>query len=206
MLHNWVQGRTLHLAILNSLDVPNNFHHDLFPVFSVAKIQDGRIATCWYYKHEIEFSDVFMMKDVSQFSHVYFHELIHSGSKYTNRWERFWSNASPDEAEHIVGLEERIADLGAMILALRFDYKFKYKNIERAVTKFLEYNPTKYALPWQDFTEAVLFYVRNKDCPVLNETLQLFKQIILDNDLTTIYEGRFDGTLSKKSYAKKCAY
>lgn len=196
MVYDWVQGRALHSLKLKNLDLEANFHTEMFPKFSITEefySHDWNkefIAMYYTDLHAVEFTEKYLYHDKMWFEHVYFHELMHSTSFHNHRILKNWVKSSPADYQHMTGLEERIADIAALVLCLRFEYG---KTDCRAMLKFwFEENKTGYALPWQDVTDAVLCYVKNKDCPKLLKQLQYVKQVITDNNLTSIYEGNFD--------------
>lgn len=193
MLHNWTQGRVLHSTILASLNIENNFDHALFPKISVCDSANmPHVSAAGAYlikKHEIRFSDLHLVKNFDSFTHLYFHELIHSTHKYTNRLNNW--NALTNGCDDMYNLEERLADLGGMILATTFDSSFRYNKIE-TIAGMLEASPTKFALPWQDLEDAVLCYLKDDNYALVCSVLKQYKRRIRQHELTTIYEGRFD--------------
>lgn len=195
MVYDWVQGWTLYSLILKNIDIEANFDTEKFPKFEVtansyAKEHDSKFAAIYYHKpHKVFFSEEGLYLDNMWFSHTYFHELIHSTTHFNNRFQYMWFETR--NKKDIIGLEERIADIGALVLCLNFQSdKVCVKTIlEQAVSQ----NDTNLAIPWKDLEDAVLFYVKNKTCSKLKQQLQLVKQIIMDNDLCPIYEGNFNG-------------
>lgn len=199
MVYDWVQGRTLHLLALKNLDLETHFYTEMFPPFSIVQadalfgLNKDAIASYNNLEHKAYYNESFLGNKSVWFQHVYFHELMHSTNKYNGRYSSMWVKASLGDHEHIVGIEERIADLSALILCLRFGAeKFGPKGIKQMVYQCFEVNKTGFALPWQDVEDTVLCYVKNKDCPKLKTQLQYVKEIIMNDNLTTVYEGHFD--------------
>lgn len=197
MLYQWIGERPLHLAILKSFNLEDNFNTSAFPVFSVEEMPSNKIAEYIFPRHVVKFNETYLQNNFGSFAHVYFHELAHSTNIYTNRWNRIWANSSPVNVKNIVGLEERIADIVAFILCDVFSAKFNFKGSDRfrynSIKNVFINNETNYALPWQEVEEAALCLLKDKTCPKVNNALQYYKNYIVENDFTMVTEGKFDG-------------
>jgi hypothetical protein len=202
MLYDWVQGWTIHHEILKNIELENHFNTKLFPQYKICEVSysyehNAHFSAIYNHKkHWVLFSHLGLNSDDMWFSQTYFHELIHSTTKYSKRLHKMWDIVQPvtiKQEQDFYGIEERIADLGSIILCATFTTdKIDLKPIVKQAFK-ISCNETKYALPWKEIEDAVLFYVKNKTCFKLHTKLQLVKQIIMDNSLTPIYEGYFDG-------------
>jgi hypothetical protein len=198
MLYDWVGERQLHLTILQSLELEDNFNTDMFPRFSISGVTDkNRRAEYHFPDHNVVFNECYIQDKITTFSHTYFHELAHGTSKYTNRWERIWANSSPHEVKHIVGLEEQIADLVAFIWCDIFDKKFDFSITKKdrcaSIKNIFNENKTKFKLPWKEVEDAVFCLLKNKSCNKAMQALKYYKQLITDNEFANIKEGIFNG-------------
>lgn len=184
MEHSWAQGCA---TILSAID-HSQFQYSIFPRFEVAPRPKKEAAMYCWYTHTVTYNKRHWGKNVDSFTHTYFHELVHSTSRYSDRFERFSAHTNLKNA---VALEERIADLGGLLLASVFDPEFKYVDMEdAAIPAFMEANHTEVPFPWGDFVAAVLFYLNNKRCPKVTRLLKLYKATLIANGYS-IQEGYF---------------
>lgn len=189
---SWLQGWSLHSLVLKNMDLEKHFQYWLFPEMTVTDIGSGLAE----YRHgpgDIRFMEKKMNYFLDAFQHIFFHELAHSTTKYTNRWyDRIaWSSSSFEDKIHI---EERIADCAAFVLCSAFIRGIRNKDmapeLKYRITKTYE---TDLALPWGEVEAAVKCYLVNKDCPKVESALQYYKTIV--SECTTVYEGMFDGRI-----------
>lgn len=199
MVYDWVQGRTLHLLALKNLDLETHFHTEMFPPFRIVAadllygLGKDSIASYNNAKHEAFYNEAALNETSIWFEHVYFHELMHSTNWYNGRRTKIQTKGNLGDYEHLYMIEERIADVAALVLCLRFTgEKYGVKGIKKMAYQAFDHNPTDYALPWQDVEDAVLCYVKNKDCVKLKTQLNYVKEVIMNDNLTTVYEGHFD--------------
>lgn len=200
MDYSWVQGWTLQNLILKNLDIEKHFNYERFPKFEIcfhSNLPEGkRFAALYHFNtHLVQFSTFGLYMDNLCFAQTYFHELIHSTTYYNERFFKMWKIVSPADYGHITGLEERIADIGSLVLMLAFSNK-KLK-VESEIKKMLDDNKTEFSLPWRDLEEACLFYAKETSFNKIKSALQLVKNVITDNNLTNIYEGNFNGQCNK---------
>lgn len=206
MDYSWVQGWTLYQLALKNLNLEDNFRIELFPKFQVV---DENFSTEWKREfcalynipsHTISFAEKYMYNTALWFELVYFHELIHSTTRYTNRMTNNWKIAGPRNFKHSENLEERIAEIGALALCLAT----KKENLDcvTLIKKMRDDNKTRFALPWGDLENAVLFYTKNKTMLKAQNALNYLKRVIIDNELLDIYEGTFNG---KQSTTNVCS-
>lgn len=199
MVYQWVQGWTSHYDTLKNINLTKHFSTENFPRFNTVdyNYKEGQEyqAIYGFDSHLVLFASKWLNNSEFWFSHTYFHELIHSSSHYNGRFHHIWMTAGPTNTKNTHGLEERIADVGAVILCLTFE-PYKLDVLKTVYTSIL-INETNFVLPWGEIEEAVLFYVKDKYCPKLKEKIQYVKQVIMDNDLCSIHEGKFNGQLEE---------
>lgn len=201
MDYTWVQGWTLYKLTLQNLELESNFRIELFPKFEVVEHNfsaEWQREFCALYNnpsHTISFAQKYMYNKKMWFMHVYFHELIHSTTRYTNRVAVNFKLGGPRNYAHLASLEERIADIGGLVLCSIFEKE--NVDYERVIKKIAEDNKTRFALPWGDLESAVLFYTKNSTMLKAQNALNYMKRLIIDNDLLDIYEGSFNGRENK---------
>jgi hypothetical protein len=93
-----------------------------------------------------------------------------------------------------INLEERIADTAAFVM-LKTVTGWTDKTGEILTERFAM-DATDFALPWLEVERAVKCYLKDKDCPKVELALQYYKQVV--SQITTVYEGQFNGTVIRK--------
>lgn len=194
----WIEHYPLHSFILQTMQLPEIMEVAKFPTFSIGcPSKKNHAAEYTLHKHTVVFNEVVMYNEMTQFSFVYFHELMHSTSHSNGRWTRLLRNTSPTLIESIANLEERIADIAALVLVDLFDKpQTKETIIKLPFLLKLEHaiysNPTPYELPWGEVELAVKTYLKNKACPKVESKLQFYKQVITNNNFCKLYEGLYE--------------
>lgn len=190
---SWLQGWSLHSLILKNMELEKYFKVSMFPEF---KIYPDAIGMAYYHrrKHYIGFDENKLAYLVDGFDHVFFHEIVHSTAIETKRFDRFIFNSHPEDAYN---LEEQIAEVGAFILLSMFSDTSSWSPAATIQERFLTYCKTELALPWGEVERAVKYYLIDKDCPKLESTLQYYKHVV--SQVTTVYEGQFNGRLQIQS-------
>lgn len=210
MLNDWAQGSASNFRALKKLKLEKHFNTGLFPEFMVTNectFGDVRFIALYHNtKHVVKFNHDHFHSDKMWFVHTYFHELIHSTTFWNGRYRNMWVKCGNFmDYEHVGGLEERIADIGALVLCGVFETDFGRLDYKQLLICILNDAKTDYALPWGDLEQAVLFYLKKKDCSKVKQKLQLIKEIIIEHNLTTIYEGAFNGQVDGVNTSVSCA-
>lgn len=190
MNYQWIGNRPLHLSLLQTLDLESVWYTGMFPKFELTDdIPRDNIARYHMDFHIVQFNIRYIQSFINAFTITYFHELAHSTTYWNERFDRLIITNNKND---IVNLEERIADIVSFI----WDECYNKKNINRKdfIRLAFEKNITSVGIPWGEVELAAKQYLKDKNCPKIESMLELYKNIIIEDNLSYVYEGLFNET------------
>lgn len=194
MDYTWLKKYPEQKRILDSMNVSNFFNSQLLPEFNIDSRMSKKYAGMYHIEeHRVSFLPVAVKYFAPErFINLLFHEIGHSTSKQTNRWNRLFENTPKRSFDEVEKLEEQIAETIAMILTLTLFNTSKGCN-ERDFVKYIINNNSVYRLPWEEVSLAVESIV---DCSKLDSCKKwtnVLKRFMVNSNITSIKEGVFNG-------------
>lgn len=194
MTNEWLKKFPEKEILITSLDLFSMFRQELLPSFILDEGMSRKYAGLYYIdEHKVTLLPFAVEYSTSErFINLLLHEIGHSTSMYTNRWNRLTDNSPRRSIKEVNNLEEQIAETIAMVFTLTLLNTTSNCN-ERDFNKYLIKNSSKYRLPWEEVVLAVETFVNPDKINLARKWMSILKRHISNNNITFLKEGIFNG-------------
>lgn len=193
-MNEWLVDYPCKQTLINSICVENFFTVDRFPKFEVDHCMPKKYAGLYHFdSHYVTILPYAIEEsNAERFINLIFHEIGHSTSLHTNRWNRLTDNVPTMLISEVSKLEEQIAETVAIAMTLICFNTTEGVNTKE-FAKYLIKNNSRYRLPWEEVTLAVESIVVPRKFDVAKKWLVTLKKFMINNNIILIKEGVFNG-------------
>lgn len=155
MDYSWMIDFPQKKSLLESVNISSLFFESKLPYFTLDPINSKKwLALYWFDEHKVTIQKQLLKNhDEDECINVILHELGHSTTKYTNRWNRLIANSGL-QMNQVKMLEEQIAEILALIFRFTLFGTAKGTNIKQFKEYMFKFK-SKYAIPWEEVDNAI---------------------------------------------------
>ncbi len=190
---SWITEYPEKKSKIESINIGSVFKENNFPEFMIDPvISKSWLALYWFEEHKVTVQKQLLKTgDDERFINIILHELGHSTSKYTNRWNRIMANCSFNFKQAKM-LEEQIAETLSLI------FRFTLFDTSRGsnVTQFNDYmfcHKSSYKIPWGEIDNAISSLVVNSELDKALTWSEVVRKYIVRHSIAEVTEGVFNG-------------
>lgn len=193
MDYSWLVGHPDKRLLIESTKLSNVFVESKLPQFLIdTKSSSKWKALYWYDSHTISFQKRYLScDDNEEFINIILHELGHSTSKYTNRWERILAN-SYFNINQAKMLEEQIAEILSLIFRFTLFGTAKGSNLKQFVD-YMTMCKSKYKVPWGEIESAIQSILTEDEIEKAMIWSGIVRNYLVKKSIVQIKEGVFNG-------------
>ena len=178
---------------VESIRLNNVFNSSKLPEFSIdPQCSKKWEALYWYDSHTVTVQKrALKTSDDERFINIILHELGHSTSKYTNRWERIIGN-SAFNIKQAKMLEEQIAEILSLIFRFTLFDTSRGSNVKQ-FNDYMILCRSKYKIPWGEIDNAIKSILMEEEIEKALMWSGVVRRYIARHSIADIKEGVFNG-------------